>query len=103
MKNAPAEPYFSRTSADLLDTLTAADSMTANPISLRQDANIANATMLFTDRALTDASVIDEQGRPIRVSRSTDVLIHDPEHLNLGVAYSDQCAGEAFSDRMELE
>ena len=77
MKRTPAEkakPFL-----DLLDSVTAADLMTPDPVSIRADASVDEATILFTDRAFTGAAVIDESGRPIGVLTSTDILVHDRE------------------------
>jgi CBS domain-containing protein len=90
-------------SIDLLEKLTAADLMTTNPVSLRRQASVAEAITLFTDRAFTGAAVIDDRGRPVGVLSSTDVLIHDREKLNCGLAWSGEYTGDALSDRVELE
>jgi CBS-domain-containing membrane protein len=88
---------------DLLDSLTAADLMTPNPVSLRGEASVADATVLFTDRAFNGAAVIDDTGRPIGVLSSTDLLIHDREKLNCGAAWSNEYSDEELSDRVERE
>jgi CBS domain-containing protein len=58
---------------------TAAELMTANPVSLEQDATIPEAVALLTDRGFSAAPVIDEAGRPIGVLSRTDILIHERE------------------------
>lgn len=58
---------------------TAADLMVPNPVSLRADANIREALVLFTDRGISAAPVIDDAGRPIGVLSRGDLLIHDRE------------------------
>lgn len=58
---------------------TAADLMVPNPVSLRADANIREALVLFTDRGISAAPVIDDSGRPIGVLSRSDILIHDRE------------------------
>ncbi len=103
MRNTPAEGCGYRSTNDLLENLTAADLMTPSPISLRRDASIAEAVILFTDHAFTGAAVIDDRGRPIGVLSSTDILIHDREKLNCGAAWSDEYTGQALSDRIEFE
>jgi len=68
-----------KNSIELLDRLTAADLMTPNPISIRSEASVAEATALFTDKAISGAAVIDDSGRPIGVLSSSDLMIHDRE------------------------
>lgn len=58
---------------------TARDLMTENPISLRHDAAVREAVALMTDRGITAAPVIDDNGRPIGVLSITDILVHDRE------------------------
>ena len=59
---------------------TAADLMVANPISLRAEAGVAEATALFTEKGIAAAPVIDEAGHPIEVVSRSDLLIHQREH-----------------------
>jgi CBS-domain-containing membrane protein len=58
---------------------TAADLMTANPVSIHQDATIKEAVALFTDHGFNIAPVIDAAGRPVGVVSSSDILVHDRE------------------------
>lgn len=58
---------------------TASDLMVPNPVSLRADAGIREALVLFTDRGISAAPVIDDAGRPIGVLSRSDLLIHDRE------------------------
>jgi CBS domain-containing protein len=60
---------------------TAADLMTANPLSLRGDATFHEAVAFLVDRNISGAPVIDEAGRPIGVLTQTDVLVHDREEV----------------------
>lgn len=60
-------------------TLTAADLMVANPISIRADANIREALVLLTDKGFSAAPVIDDAGRPVGVLSRSDLLVHDRE------------------------
>jgi len=60
---------------------TAADLMSENPISLREDASVQEAIALMTDRAFNAAPVIDESGRPVGVVTVTDILVHDREYV----------------------
>jgi CBS-domain-containing membrane protein len=59
---------------------TAADIMTANPVSLRADATVREAIALLTDRSIGAAPVIDEAGRPTGVVSKSDILLHDREN-----------------------
>lgn len=59
---------------------TAADLMTANPISLEREASVHEAIALMTDRNFDAAPVIDAKGRPIGVITVTDILVHDREY-----------------------
>lgn len=62
-----------------LRVATAEDMMVPNPISLRADANVREALVLFTDKAISAAPVIDDAGRPIGVLSRSDILVHDRE------------------------
>ena len=63
----------------MLDARTAADLMVSNPISLRADASVKEAMMLFTEKGITAAPVIDETGRPVGVISGSDLMIHQVE------------------------
>jgi CBS domain-containing protein len=65
----------------VLCAATAAELMTANPLSLRGDATLHEAIAFLVDRNISGAPVIDEAGRPIGVLTQTDVLIHDREEV----------------------
>lgn len=56
---------------------TAADLMTHNPVSVRQDATVRDAVAVLTDRGISGAPVIDAAGRPVGVVTQTDILLHD--------------------------
>lgn len=63
----------------MLHARTAADLMVPNPISLRSEAEVAEAIALFTEKGIAAAPVIDEAGRPIGVVSRSDLLIHQRE------------------------
>lgn len=63
-----------------LQAETAADLMAANPISIRAEAGVPEAILLFTEKGIHAAPVIDEAGRPIGVISRSDVLVHQCEH-----------------------
>jgi CBS domain-containing protein len=58
---------------------TAADVMTANPVSLNAGATVREALELLTARGFGAAPVIEEAGRPVGVLSRSDLLIHDRE------------------------
>jgi CBS domain-containing protein len=58
---------------------TAADLMTPNPISITQDAPVQEAVMLFTDRGISAAPVINDAGHPVGVISHSDIITHDRE------------------------
>jgi CBS domain-containing protein len=62
-----------------LQAQTAADLMATNPVSLRADATVEEAVMLFTNKGITAAPVIDEAGHPIGVLSRSDLLVHQRE------------------------
>ena len=64
----------------VLHACTASDLMVPNPISMRAEAEVAEAMKLFTEKGITAAPVIDEAGRPIGVISRSDLLIHQCEH-----------------------
>lgn len=94
-------PTKEKATLDLLDSLTAADLMSPNPVSLRKDASVAEATALFVDRGYTGAAVIDDTGRPVGVVSHTDLLIHDREKSNsVSIAPKDYY-GQELPERVE--
>jgi len=56
---------------------TAADLMVANPVSIREDASVAEAVALFATRGFGAAPVIDDAGWPVGVISHSDVIVHD--------------------------
>jgi CBS domain-containing protein len=65
---------------------SAADLMTPNPVSIREDAWIAAAIALLADKNLEAAPVIDEAGRPVGVLTQGDILVHEREKQASGMA-----------------
>ncbi len=55
---------------------TAADLMTAGPVSLSATATASAAAAFLTSRGFGAAAVIDEAGRPLGVVTKTDLLVH---------------------------
>jgi len=58
---------------------TAADLMTVNPVSVREDATLREALGLLIDKGYSAAPVIDDAGRPVGVLSRSDLLVHDRE------------------------
>src|SRR5438309_5777650 len=65
---------------------TAAELMTANPLSIRDTATVAEAVALLTDKGISGAPVIDDAGRPIGVLSRADIVAHDRERAAYPVA-----------------
>lgn len=61
---------------------TAADLMTANPVSISADAPVKEAVAFLTDKGFSAAPVIDKAGRPIGVVSQADIVVHDRESVN---------------------
>jgi CBS domain-containing protein len=64
-----------------LAAATAEDLMCPNPVSIQQDASVAEAITLLADRGLSAAPAIDEAGNPRGVISRDDILIHERERL----------------------
>jgi CBS domain-containing protein len=56
--------------------------MSPNPVSLREDATVREATALLIDKGFSAAPVIDDAGRPVGVLSRSDLLIHDRENVD---------------------
>ncbi|MFL5340215.1 MAG: HPP family protein [Gemmataceae bacterium] len=59
-----------------LDGLTAGELMTPNPLSVRDDAPLAEATHQLTDKGVSGAVVVNAAGQPVGVLSTSDILIH---------------------------
>jgi CBS domain-containing protein len=64
-----------------LHASTAADLMSANPWSIREEASVHEAVVFLTDRRISAAPVINEAGRPVGVISEADILRYDREHV----------------------
>jgi len=72
---------------------TAADLMSPNPVSIRDNATLREALALFADKGYSAAPVIDAAGRPVGVLSRSDIIVHDREtveHLAPVPDYYDQ-------------
>jgi CBS domain-containing protein len=63
-----------------LNAATAEELMAPNPISIRAEAGVPEAILLFTEKGIAAAPVIDEAGHPIGVVSRSDLLVHQHEH-----------------------
>ncbi len=66
-------------SALVLRAETAADLMTANPLSIRHDAALADAAAFLVRHEISAAPVVDDAGRAVGVISHTDVVRHGSE------------------------
>jgi predicted transcriptional regulator len=55
---------------------TAADLMTPNPLSIRQNATVKEAAAFLSDRGISAAPVIDDAGRAVGVLSRADIVVH---------------------------
>lgn len=77
MKTLTAKPADSRRT--ILWAKTAADLMTANPVSISADAPVREAVAFLADKGFSAAPVIDKAGRPLGVVSLADIVVHDRE------------------------
>jgi CBS domain-containing protein len=63
---------------------TAADLMVCTPVSIRDEASVLDAIVLFTDKGFSAAPVIDAAGCPVGVLSRSDVLIHERTNAQCG-------------------
>jgi CBS domain-containing protein len=66
----------------ILHASTAADVMSANPLSIRDEASVREAVAFLTDRRISAAPVINSAGRPVGVLSEADILRYDREHVD---------------------
>jgi len=65
---------------------TAEELMTANPLSIREEATVAEAIRFLSDHGISAAPVIGEGGRPVGVVSQTDIVVHERERSEPGCA-----------------
>lgn len=63
---------------------TAADLMVCTPVSIRDDASVLDAIVLFTEKGFSAAPVIDAAGCPVGVVSRSDVLVHERANAQWG-------------------
>src|SRR5438132_7170924 len=78
-----------------LNAKTAAELMSPDPVSLRDNATVPEAMALLVDQGFSGAPVIDNAGRPIGVVSRTDLLIHDREKVDYMAPIPNYYAEEA--------
>jgi CBS-domain-containing membrane protein len=86
MSSTPTVPRVSRL---ILDALRAAEVMTPNPMSLRDEATVPEAIAWLTEKGFSAAPVIDLSGRAIGVVSRADILVHERERLRSLSAFDD--------------
>jgi len=106
-----ASATATRQSLLTLHATTAADAMTLNPLSIRDQASVREAVVFLTDRRISAAPVINEAGRPVGVISEADILRYDREHVNHLQPVPDYYlhseltlpSGERLPDEFEIE
>jgi CBS-domain-containing membrane protein len=67
----------------------AADVMTANPLSICDQASVQEAVAFLLEKGISGAPVIDVAGRPVGVVTQTDLLVHEREKGKYPSPYHD--------------
>ena len=90
---------------------TAAELMTADPLSIRADATVHEAVAFLTDKGFSAAPVIDKAGRPVGVLSRADIIVYDrekveylepvPEYYDKGTLVAP--GGESLRDGFQVE
>src|SRR6516165_6227454 len=94
-----------------LDADIAADLMTPNPVSIRDNASVREAITLLIDKGFSAAPVIDAGGRPVGVLSRADIMVHDREkvdHLASAPEYYEKSdltlrSGESLVNGFQIE
>ena len=91
---------LARPSELTLHAETAADLMMENPVSIREDASVHEAIVLFTNKGFSAAPIIDAAGRPVGVVSCSDIINHVRTNAERGprsggrVKFGDPAKGE---------
>jgi CBS-domain-containing membrane protein len=72
-----------------LNAGSAADVMTPNPLSIRDEASVQEAVAFLVEKGVSGAPVIDVAGRPVGVVTQTDLLVHEREKGKYPSPYHD--------------
>jgi CBS domain-containing protein len=81
---------------------TAAELMTPNPLSIRAEATLKEATAFLTDKGFSGVPVIDKAGRPVGVLSQSDIVVHERErvdYLSPALADSEKAVADRFAER----
>jgi CBS domain-containing protein len=73
MEMEPTRPLVA-TGPLVLDAETAADLMTSDPVSIREDADLAHAIEVLTRKDINAVPVLDGSGRAVGVLSRTDII-----------------------------
>jgi CBS domain-containing protein len=72
-----------------LNAGSAEDLMTANPLSICDEASVRDAVAFLVEKGVSGAPVIDVAGRPVGVVTQTDLLVHEREKGKFPSPYHD--------------
>ena len=72
-----------------LNAATAADLMTPNPLSIRQNATVKEAAAFLSDRGISAAPVIDDAGRAVGVLSRADIVVHHRQEAQFVPQFSE--------------
>jgi predicted transcriptional regulator len=72
-----------------LNAASAANLMTPNPLSIRQNATVKEAAAFLSDRGISAAPVIDDAGRAVGVLSRADIVVHHRQEAQFVPQFSD--------------
>ena len=79
-----------------LNAESAADLMTPNPLSIRQNATVKEAAAFLTDRGISAAPVIDNAGRAVGVLSRADIVVHHRQEAQFVPEFSTTMSGQTW-------
>ena len=91
-----------------LNAEIAADLMTPNPLSIRQNATVKEAAAFLTDRGISAAPVIDNAGRAVGVLSRADIVVHHRQEAQFVPEFYERTdlathADEPFAEGFQVE
>ena len=91
-----------------LNAKIAADLMTPNPLSIRQNATVKEAAAFLTDRGISAAPVIDNAGRAVGVLSRADIVVHHRQEAQFVPEFYQRTdlaahADEPFAEGFQVE
>lgn len=91
-----------------LNAESAADLMTPNPLSIRQNATVKEAAAFLTDRGISAAPVIDNAGRAVGVLSRADIVVHHRQETQFVPEFYQRIdlaahADEPFAEGFQVE